>query len=203
MPRRGEHTKEELTELILEAADSLVARKGAGGLSARAIAKAIGYAPGTIYLVYENLDEVILHLNARTLDRMYDSIELAVSGRARPNTRLKRAAHAYAEFARDNPHRWRLCFEHRLPQGMETPTWLDKRIERLVALIIDPLQEATGVSGKALQAAAQTLWSGVHGICILTLTNKLHVVGGQTTEQLADSLIDNYLHGYISRAVRI
>lgn len=200
MPRRGEHSKEELTELILEAADALVAEKGITGLSARAIAKAIGYTPGTIYLIFENLDEVILYLNARTLDRMHDSIELAVAGRVRPVTRLRRAAHAYAEFARENPHRWRLCFEHRLPAGMDSPAWLNRRIARLVGLITAPLEEATGGRGTKLEATAQTLWSGVHGICILTLTNKLHVVGGQSTEQLTDSLITHYIRGLTGKA---
>lgn len=195
MPRRGEHTKEELTNLILDASEALIAEQGSTGLSARAIARQIAYAPGTIYLVFENLDEVILHVNARTLDRMYAAIEGAVAGRARPVTRIKRAARAYVEFARENPNLWRLCFEHRLPPGADSPEWLNRRIERLVGLIIRPIQEATHATGKALETAAQTLWSGVHGICILTLTNKLDVVGNQSTEQLTDALITNYIRG--------
>lgn len=195
MPRRGEHTKEELAELVLDAAEALIVEKGAAGLSARAIAKRIGYAPGSIYLVFANLDEVILRVNARTLDRMHAPIERAVGGRAKPVTRLKRAARAYAEFAREHPNLWRLCFEHRLPPDTDGPEWIDKRIQRLVSLIIPPIAEATGATGKALEGTAQTLWSGVHGICILTLTNKLHLVGGQSTEQLTDSLVENYVRG--------
>lgn len=195
MPRRGEHTKEELSGLVLDAAESLIAEKGASGLSARAVAKRIGYAPGSIYLVFENLDEVILRVNARTLDRMHGPIERAVAGRAKPVTRLKRAARAYAEFAREHPNLWRLCFEHRLPPDIDGPEWIDRRIQRLVGLIIPPIAEATGAEGKALEGTAQTLWSGVHGICILTLTEKLHLVGGQSTEQLTDSLVENYVRG--------
>lgn len=195
MPRRGEHTKEELTALVLEAAEALVAEQGDSGLSARAIAKRIGYAPGSIYLVFANLDEVILHVNARTLDRLYAPIAEAVAGRAKPVTRLKRAARAYAEFAREHPSLWRLCFEHRLPPDTDGPEWIDQRIQRLIGLIIEPIAEATGAGGKELEGAAQTLWSGVHGICILTLTNKLHLVGSQSTERLTDSLVENYIRG--------
>ncbi len=198
MPRRGDHSKEELKNLILDAAEALVAEHGAAGLSARAIAKQIGYAAGTIYLNFANLDEVILHVNARTLDRMYAAIEPAASGRAGPVTRLKRAARAYVEFARANPSLWRLCFEHRLPPGSDSPDWLDRRIEGLVSLIVEPAREATQSTGRALETTAQALFSGVHGICMLTLTNKLDVVGKQGTEQLTDALISNYIRGVTS-----
>ena len=41
-----------------------------GRLTARKVAQAIGYAPGTLYNLFRNRDEMILHLNGRTLDRL-------------------------------------------------------------------------------------------------------------------------------------
>lgn len=199
MARRSEHSREELRDLVLGAAEQLIVEKGLGGLSARAIARRIGYTPGTIYLIFSNLDDVILHVNARTLDWLMVPMQAAVAEDAPASTQLLRAAHAYAEFARAHPNLWRACFEHRLPETVVGPDYIDERIERLVALIMGPLARASGARGEALDVAAQALWSGVHGICILTLTNKLHMVGGQATAHLTDDLVTNYLNGLISR----
>lgn len=199
MARRSEHSREELRALILEAAEQLIVEKGLGGLSARSVARRIGYTPGTIYLIFSNLDDVILHVNARTLDWLLVPMQAAVAEDAPATTQLLRAARAYAEFARAHPNLWRACFEHRLPEGVAGPAFIDTRIEGLVALIMAPLARASGAEGAALDHAAQALWSGVHGICILTLTGKLHMVGGPAAEHLTDDLVTHYLRGLITR----
>ncbi|MES1924958.1 TetR/AcrR family transcriptional regulator [Salinisphaera sp. T31B1] len=198
MARRSEHTREQLTELILDAAERLIADKGLTGLSARAIARAIGYTPGTLYLIFKNLDDVVLHVNARTLDALGAQLSGAVTDERNPRRQLIKAARAYAAFARAHPNRWRACFEHRLPEDMVGPDYVDARIQRLVDLILPPLAAASHTEGAALAAAAQALWSGVHGICILSLTHKLHLVGGRATEHLTDDLVIHYLDGLVA-----
>lgn len=195
MPRRGDHSREEFHAMVVLAAEAIVAESGVAGLSARAIAQRIGYSAGSIYLAFDGLDDVILHLNARTLDALHADIAKATRGKAKPLTRVKRAARAYAEFARQYPNRWRLPFEHQLPAGKQGPDWIQHRIQRLIELVIEPLAEEIGTRDESLEMAAQALWSGVHGICILTLTNKLHLVGRQRTEQLIDSLVTHYIAG--------
>ena len=199
MARRSEHTREQLHELILNAAQQLIVAKGLAGLSARAIAREIGYTPGTIYLVFANLDDVILHVNARTLDRLRVPMQQAAAAHAESTDQLLHIARAYAEFARAHPNLWRACFEHRLPETVPGPDYIDTRIGALVELIMGPLAQVSGAQGAALDAAAQALWSGVHGVCILTLTGKLHMVGGQATEHLTDDLVSNYLAGLTAR----
>ena len=44
--------------------------------------------------------------------------------------------------------------------------------------------------------AARALWGGVHGICILALTDNLGIVGVDSVQDLTQSLISNYLKGY-------
>ncbi|RJS93696.1 TetR/AcrR family transcriptional regulator [Salinisphaera sp. Q1T1-3] len=200
MARRSDHSREELRDLILGAAEQLIVDHGLGGLSARAIARRVGYTPGTIYLVFTNLDDVILHVNARTLDRLRVPMAAAVAESGSSAEQLRRVARAYAAFAQAQPNLWRACFEHRLPDTVAGPDYIDTRIAGLVALIMDPLAEATGATGAALDTAAQALWSGVHGICMLTLTGKLHMVGGQAVAHLTDDLVSHYLAGVRAEA---
>ena len=70
MGRRSIHTPDELRELIIEATTSIVEQDGLEGLSAREIAKRVGYSPGTLYNVFENLDDLLLIIEARLLDEL-------------------------------------------------------------------------------------------------------------------------------------
>ena len=49
MGRRSQHTSEDLHTLILEGSEQIIAAHGLAGLSAREIARSVGYSPGTIY----------------------------------------------------------------------------------------------------------------------------------------------------------
>ena len=70
MGRRSTHTPQQLRELILDAAQDIIQVQGLAGLSAREIARRIEYSPGTIYNMFENLDDVVLHVEARVLDAL-------------------------------------------------------------------------------------------------------------------------------------
>ena len=49
-----------------------------------------------------------------------------------------------------------------------------------------------------ISQAAHALWAGIHGICILGITQKLEITGEISVKQLANSLIVNYLNGFTS-----
>ena len=80
MARRADHSREELCEIAMQAAERIVETDGLRALTARNVADAIGYSPGTLYNLFANLDELILQLNGRTLDALHD--RLARDGRS-------------------------------------------------------------------------------------------------------------------------
>ena len=86
MARRSEHSKEQIRDMALEAAETIVATDGLAGLSARKIAKQIGYTVGTLYLVFRNLDDLVLHVNARTLDAMFVKMQESLQKCRTPRT---------------------------------------------------------------------------------------------------------------------
>ncbi len=67
MGRRSEHSIEEIRSMALDAADGLLKEQGLAGFSTRAIAKAMGYTAGTLYLAFRNLDDLVLQLNRRSI----------------------------------------------------------------------------------------------------------------------------------------
>ncbi|NIR30368.1 MAG: TetR/AcrR family transcriptional regulator [Gammaproteobacteria bacterium] len=196
MARRNDHTRGQIREMALQAAETIVSTEGLSGLSARKISRDMGYTVGTLYLVFRNLDELVLALNARTLDELHRRMTDAAARSSEPLERVGGLAQAYLGFAQDHRHRWEMIYEHRLPEGEPLPDWYRDKIARVFALVEQALAPlADRYEPAHITQAARALWGGVHGICILALTGKLDVAGEARAPALVDSLVRNYLRG--------
>lgn len=196
MGRRSIHTPEELRELILSSATGLIEKGGLSALSAREIARAIGYSPGTLYNVFENLDDLVLTIEGRLLDRLSSTLADTVSG-SEPKDRIFRLAHAYLKFTHENPRLWNLLFEHHLPSGQNIPAWYQSKLESLMRLVEEALApRMNGSSTDEVHRAARVLWAGVHGITSLSTADKLSTITTDTASPLVDDLLRTYLKGY-------
>ncbi len=142
MGRRNEHSREELRDLALRAAGDIVAESGASALSMREVARRIGYTVGALYIVFENLDDLIVRLNEQTVIELREALE-RIRGRAnQPAQNLRLLVAAYLGFALLNTSRWRLVFEHRLPEGQKAPASYAGHTAAIFALVGRHLREA-------------------------------------------------------------
>lgn len=199
MARRSDHSRDEIREMALAAAENIVRAQGPKGFSARRVASAMGYTVGTLYLVFDNLDDLILQVNGRTLDRLHARMVKEQAQYEQATERLLRLGHSYIQFANEEPHCWEMIFEHRLPEGQETPEWFQIKVARMFALVETGLEPLAGHHPPAETAqAARALWSGVHGICILANSNRLDVAGVDSVQDLTHFLMDNFLKGFMS-----
>ncbi|MDH3559613.1 MAG: TetR/AcrR family transcriptional regulator [Gammaproteobacteria bacterium] len=197
MARRSDHSREELREMALSAAEDIVVEQGYEGLSARKVAAAIGYTVGTLYLVFENLDDLILHINARTLDRLHAHMTASQTHCNDASDCLLQLGQVYIRFADEDPHRWAMVFEHRFSGDQVVPAWYQEKIARMFALVEEGLEPLTGSRTRdEVTQASRALWGGVHGICILALAGNLGVAGVDSVQDLTQTLIINYLKGF-------
>ena len=182
MGRRSTHTPQQLRELILDAAQDIIQVQGLAGLSAREIARRIEYSPGTIYNMFENLDDVVLHVEARVLDALDKRLSaLLQDGNA--IGKASRLAQAYLAFTHENPRLWNLLFEHHLPAGADLPSWYQQKLEGLMGRVEEALAALFPPGREAdRQRAARVLWAGVHGITSLSTADKLSVVTTESRE---------------------
>jgi AcrR family transcriptional regulator len=197
MARRSDHSREELREMAITAAEQIVVEQGYEGLSARKVATAIGYTVGTLYLVFENLDDLILRVNARTLDRLHARMSESKVQCVDASDCLLHLGQIYIRFADEDPHRWAMVFEHRFSEDQVVPAWYREKIARMFALVeevLEPLSDRH--THAAITQASRALWGGVHGICILALAGKLGVAGVDSVQDLTNTLITNYLKGF-------
>jgi AcrR family transcriptional regulator len=200
MGRRSTHTPQQLRELILDAAQDIIQVQGLAGLSAREVARRIEYSPGTIYNMFENLDDVVLHVEARVLDALDKRLSTVLAD-GNPTDRVSRLAQAYLSFTHEHPRLWNLLFEHHMPATAQLPSWYQQKLEGLMGKVeeaIAPLFPAGREADR--QRAARVLWAGVHGITSLSTADKLSVVTSETASRLVGDLITIYLAGLASGA---
>jgi AcrR family transcriptional regulator len=187
---------DEIRLRVLDAAEAIAAARGHAGLSARGIASAAGYTVGTLYLVFKNLDDLILQVNGRTLDRLHDQLRANRPENPQdPGKAITALACAYLAYAETESPRWNLLFERGAEHGEPLPEWFRLKRQRVFGLVEDVLRPLARDESEA-RCAARVLWAGVQGICTLKIRQRMDLTGGQSAEEMAGMLIRNFLLGF-------
>lgn len=197
MARRSDHSREELTQIILDASWTIAGTEGFEALTARRLSKEIGYAPGTIYNLFTSMDDLYLHLNAKTLDLLYETLTSPACNNPRksPPQNMKKMAARYMDFARDHRAYWLMLFNYSLPEHRKDLDWYQDKVERLFEPL-EQLMQPYFKDAKKLKMAARILWASVHGLCFLQETGKISVIGSaDQTGQMSNYLIDTFIAG--------
>ena len=165
--------KADLRARLIEAAEAEIAEKGLLGLKARDVTQRAGCALGAIYNAVADLDELVMRVNSRTLERLGAALAPA-SDADSPEAITLALADAYAVFALENRRLWSALFEHRLPEGVEMPDWHRQEHEVLIARIVAPLQRLRpDLTDAEVGLRVRTLFGAVHGVVHLALQGRL------------------------------
>ena len=198
MARRSEHSQEEIKEMVLKAAEVIVVEEGFSELKVRKVAMEIGYTVGSIYMVFDNMADLIMHVKGRTLDDIAEQLK-AVINNANAEQTIVQLAKTYLSFASQNFNRWRMIFEHQLAEDEVVPDWYQQKVDDIFSLVEQQFKLLpTSHTEEQSQLAARALWSGVHGVCTLSLTGKLDLVGVNNVENTVVLLVDNFIRGWES-----
>ncbi len=190
MARRKDHTREELTRMAIEVGQKLVIAEGPGALTARNVAKLIGYTPGTLYNLFDNIDGLAAAINTTSLEAFAEEIRLILRENAKPKKRLRKIAEAYLNFKRTNPHLWTLLFA--TPVKSESDSY-HSAIHAVFDQVAEAMQPISG-SPKAARQDAKIFWATLHGICLLQESGKLDVTEADPAETLVKRYLDHFPH---------
>lgn len=181
MGRRSDHTREQIRDMALLAARNIVEQEGADKLTARNIATAIGYTAGTLYLVFDNLDHIVLVLNQDTINELRDDLAQASASAAPGHSRVHAMAGAYVSFAHANQNRWMLLFSQHLLTGRSIPESFLLEFHGL----FDLFEQALGSSVESPRNVARILCSSLLGLVESFLTGRLDTDDAGDLELLA------------------
>lgn len=195
MGRRSVHSPEELRQLILDASQTIVERNGITGLSAREIARMIGYSPGTLYNIFENLDDVLLTLQVQLMGRTLEHMKRVPLGPDNDRN-IEALAHGYVDFALVNRRMWNLFLAHSLPPGTSVPVLLHDYTNSLIDIVRTALEPiAPNAPRASLEAMARALWAGLNGITAIAATEKGVYLTPATAQSYARELTTIFLKG--------
>lgn len=110
--RRDRMRAATIAEIKQAALDQLA---GAGALSIRGIARAIGMSPAGLYRYYEGLDALITELIADAYNDLADTVETATSSPGNVRDRFGAGMLAYRRWCVENPNRFLLIFGTPIP----------------------------------------------------------------------------------------
>lgn len=200
MARKARQTREDFREQALTAAEAIIAEQGVENLTVRRVAERIGYSVGSLYNSFANVEELILNLDARTLDLLDEALR-ASKLTGSPEDDLRALLDAYLRFIEANPNRWGLLFEKRVQETPIAPDWYLRRVDRLFALLEEILAPLFGPGEEEhLGRAARLLWVSLHGVWSLAAGNKLYFVSAAPVQSIAQAVVDIFVAGLRARS---
>jgi len=196
MARRSEHSQQEIKDMVLNAAETIVVEEGFDKLKVRKIAMDIGYTVGSIYMVFDNMADLIMHIKGRTLDDIATQLN-AIDATETAEQKIVLLAKTYLMFASTHFNRWRMIFEHQLAENEKVPDGYQQKVNQIFRIVEVEFEQLSSThTDEQSKQAARALWSGVHGICTLSLTGKLDLLGVDSIENTVVLLVENFIAGW-------
>lgn len=161
-------------------------------LSARAIAKRIGYSPGTLYNVFRNLDDLLYTIQVALAEEALAQLRAVPAGAGGAHVRA--LAHCYMDFALKNRRLWNLLFQHAPPAGKMDHEALARILASMTGVIRDalgPIME--GRPGGDVDQAAHTIWLSLHGMSAMAVNDKMITTPAAAISASALTLVDGVL----------
>ena len=189
MSRPQRVPRDQLRQAILDAARGILDREGAPGLSARAIAREVGYTAASIYNVFASMSDILMEVNRETFAQLEKLFETLPENEP-PAARLHLLCQAYISFMRRNPARWSALFGGQRERDA-FPEWyvgaIDQLMNRLAALLTD---HAPGLAPVAALRAAELLFITIHGLVSLDVGRRLDMFTRRPASDLAQSALE-------------
>ncbi|WP_112310224.1 TetR/AcrR family transcriptional regulator [Pseudogemmobacter bohemicus] len=192
MSRPQRVPRAELRQAILESARGILDREGAPGLSARAIAREIGYTAASIYNVFGSMSDILMEVNRDTfarLEQLFDSLPATGT----PAARLHLICQAYISFMRRNPALWSALFGG-IRQRENFPDWYGEAIRGLMGrLALLLCEHAPELDPERAGRLTEQLYVAVHGAVALEVDRRLDILTAQSASEIAASVLDAML----------
>lgn len=178
---RKQRHKDDLRQLILDAAKLLFLKKGYEATSIRKIAAAIEFSPATIYLYYKDKSDIIFALHLEGFKLLLSKFETLATVED-PFERLKAMGRIYLQFSQENSEFYELMFVMKDPiaflenkcVGADEQAWIQgQNAFDYVVQTIAACQKKNYFTQHDTKIFATLVWATVHGLCTLYMHGHL------------------------------
>jgi AcrR family transcriptional regulator len=177
---RKEREREEVKDLILNAAREIFLAEGYENTSIRKIATKIEYSPGIIYHHFKDKNDLLLALHDKAFECKIEALFLSVQNIPDPLQRLQATGRSYLRYGIDNPQDYELMFILSCTMealAVKEEFWQDGA--KAIGMLKDNIRECmdAGYFRKDLDPdeISLMLWSQVHGLVSLYNKERLNI----------------------------
>lgn len=186
--QRRERERQEMKELILDAAIRLFSEESYEATTMRRIAERIEYTPGTIYGYFKDKSEILFELHTRGFDRLIEYQRKAIEGLIDPDDKIEALGRAYVRFGLEHSALYDLMFVDRNTGRsiLEAEAW-DPGL-CAYGILRDVMVDFIGKHHLDLDpdVASFTCWSLVHGMVSLQIRNRCVMIPSEHLTQVTE-----------------
>ena len=199
---RATATREDIRDLILDAADRLLARYGYRKMTMDDLAQEVGIGKGTIYLHFPSKEEVVLSHVDRIVERLKGELQKIARGSGAPAARLRRMLVARVMFRFDSVQHYTESLSDLL--AALRPGLLARRrrhFEEESEVLSEVLREgrrAGEFNYREARSAARTLLTATNALLPYSLSAR-ELGGRAELEAEATRVVDMLLTGLLAR----
>jgi AcrR family transcriptional regulator len=170
--QRRAREKEGLREEILDAARTLFVKEGYESVSIRKIAEKVEYAPGTIYLYFQDKQEILDRICEETFTKLIARLQAIEHDPSAPLDKLRRGIRAYIQFGLDHPNHYIVTFIQAKMNDRSKSIFESVGIQAFQGLrqCVQNCVDAGELVSEDTDELAQTIWAGMHGLTSLLIT---------------------------------
>jgi AcrR family transcriptional regulator len=190
---RRERDRAARRRLIVTAARTLAEAEGWDAVTTRRLATEIEYSQPVLYKHFTGMEHIAAAVAIDGFSELTEVILVACSGADSAGDLLSRIAHAYCDFARDNPAVYDAMFTRATPlrfAAEDTPPQLEEAFAQLRHAV------GAAVDGGDIDALTEVFWASLHGLVTLSRAGRLRPGHGSDRLRL---LVDKFADGRAGR----
>ena len=187
-----------LREDILKVSRQLLVKDGFGKMSMRKIARKADVSATSIYLHFQNKDELLLALIESSIANLSDTLENHISDSDDTITKIENMANAFVEFALENPQEYEIIYMVRPEEMPRFPKEKFEQIRKIYELLAGIIQEGCDKGLLKVENSlmtAYTIWAQLHGVVSVIISKRLdtRIPTGEFVHQAVDHIIQGFI----------
>jgi TetR/AcrR family transcriptional regulator len=170
---RREEEKERRRAEILDAAETLYAKKGWDGLTVDQVARTARLSRALVYVYFRDKEDLLFAIGERAMQLLRDRFLAAAAGTARGMDQVDAIGRAYMGYAHEFPHYFDFCTRFQSHSADADPSTNEGACQvagdQLIGTVVQAIE--TGIRDGSIRAdvgdpllLALTLWAFTHGI---------------------------------------
>jgi AcrR family transcriptional regulator len=165
--------------LITSTARAIAEREGWDAVTTRRLSAEIEYSQPVLYKHFASMEDLVEAVALEGFGELAEILRTARRGAGGPEHELRRIAHAYSNFATENPALYDAMFTRATPLRFgaeDTPAPLSAGFAELRAAV------ASVAGGRDVDTLTEVLWAALHGLTMLSRSDRLRP--GRETDRI-------------------